>query len=81
MHGFKYGFRSPENVVDEIERDIELCPSILKGEFFFEDDTFTVDKDRAMKICQEILSCDPKITFSVNARVDTADSNKDYVGE
>lgn len=74
MHGMRFRLRSPENVVDEIERDIKLCPQVLKGgEFFFEDDTFTVSKPRAMGICEEILRRNLKITFSVNARVDTAD--------
>jgi len=74
MHGLKFRLRSPGNVVDEMERDIEICPQVLKGgEFFFEDDTFTVDKDRAMAICGEILDRNLKITFSVNSRVDTVD--------
>jgi radical SAM superfamily enzyme YgiQ (UPF0313 family) len=74
MHGLKYRFRSAKNVVDEIERDIELCPQVLKGgEFFFEDDTFTVNKERAVEISREIIKRNLKITFSVNARVDTAD--------
>jgi len=73
MHGLKYRLRSPENVVDELEYDIKLCPQILKGEFFFEDDTFTVNKERAILICEEILRRGLKITFSVNARADTAD--------
>jgi len=74
MHGLKYRFRTPENVVDELEYDIKLCPQVLKGEFFFEDDTFTVEKQRAILICREILKRNLKITFSVNARVDNADS-------
>lgn len=75
MHGMRYRLRSPKNVVDEIEYDIGLCPDVLKGgEFFFEDDTFTVNKTRAMEICEEILRRNLKITFSVNARVDTADA-------
>ncbi len=73
MHGLRYRFRSPKNVVDEIEYDIKLFPQILKGEFFFEDDTFTVNKERAILICEEIMHRDLKITFSVNARVDNAD--------
>ncbi len=74
MHGTKYRLRSAKNVVDEIERDIQLCPRVLKGgEFFFEDDTFTVNKDRAIGICGEILRRNLRITFSVNARVDNAD--------
>jgi len=43
------------------------------GEFFFEDDTFTVDKERAIIICEEILKRNLKITFSVNARADSYD--------
>ncbi|MFH1552847.1 MAG: radical SAM protein [Candidatus Omnitrophota bacterium] len=74
MHGTRYRLRSPKNVIDEIRHDIELCPRVLKGgEFFFEDDTFTVDKERATQICVEILRSGLKITFSVNARVDSAD--------
>ena len=74
MHGYKYRLRTPKNVVDEIEHDIKLCPQVLKGgEFFFEDDTFTVNKPRAMEICEEIMRRNLKIVFSVNARVDTAD--------
>ncbi len=73
MHGLKYRLRSPKNVVDELEYDIRLCPQVLKGEFFFEDDTFTVNKERAILICEEILRRGLKITFSVNGRVDNAD--------
>lgn len=74
MHGTRYRFRSAANVADEIERDIKLCPAVVRtGEFFFEDDTFTVDRERAFGLCDEILSRGLKITFSVNARVDTAD--------
>ncbi|MCX5696559.1 MAG: radical SAM protein [Candidatus Omnitrophica bacterium] len=75
MHGTRYRLRSPENVVDEIEHDIKLCSKVLKGgEFFFEDDTFTVDKTRAVRICEEIMRRGLKITFSVNARADNADA-------
>ncbi len=74
MHGRKIRLRSPERVVDEMEYDIGLCPQVARGgEFFFEDDTFTAVKSNAIAICEEILSRGLKITFSVNARVDTAD--------
>jgi len=73
MHGRKFRFRSPANVVDEIEHDIEICPKVLKGgEFFFEDDTFTVIKKNAIAICDEIIKRNLKIKFSVNGRVDCA---------
>jgi radical SAM superfamily enzyme YgiQ (UPF0313 family) len=74
MHGCAYRLRSPHNVVDEIERDIALCPQVLRGgEFFFEDDTFTVHRDRAIAICEEIMRRGLHITFSVNGRADSSD--------
>ncbi len=74
MHGRKLRVRKPERVVDEMEHDIRLCPQVLKGgEFFFEDDTFTLHKPTAFGICEEILKRGLKVTFSVNARTDTAD--------
>ena len=74
MHGVRYRLRSARNVVDEIEHDIELCPQVARGgEFFFEDDTFTVNKSRAIEICEEIMRRRLTITFSVNSRVDDAD--------
>jgi anaerobic magnesium-protoporphyrin IX monomethyl ester cyclase len=74
MHGRRIRLRSPERVVDEIEYDIDLCPQVVRGgEFFFEDDTFTLVKSNAIAICEEILRRGLKITFSVNARTDTAD--------
>jgi radical SAM superfamily enzyme YgiQ (UPF0313 family) len=74
MHGRKIRLRSPARVVDEIEYDVKLCPQVIRGgEFFFEDDTFTLVKSNATAICEEILRRGLKITFSVNARTDTAD--------
>lgn len=73
MHGFKYRLRSSQNVVDEIEYDIQNWPELKKGEIFFEDDTFTVNKRRAMQICDEILERDLDVTWSVNARADHGD--------
>ncbi|HMQ10560.1 MAG TPA: radical SAM protein [Oligoflexia bacterium] len=74
MHGHKLRLRDPKCVVDEMEWVISICPEVVQGgEFFFEDDTFTLHKPTALGICEEILSRGLKVTFSVNARVDTAD--------
>lgn len=74
MHGRRVRLRSPQAVVDEMERDIKLCPEVVRGgEFFFEDDTFSAVKSNAMAICEEILKRGLRISFSVNARTDTAD--------
>jgi radical SAM superfamily enzyme YgiQ (UPF0313 family) len=74
MHGRRYRLRSPVNVVDEMQYDIEHWPALKKGELFFEDDTFTVNKKRAVEICDEILRRGLKITWSVNARADIYDA-------
>ncbi len=74
MYGHKYRLRSAKNVVDEIEYCLKLFPQLKKGEFFFEDDTFTVNKERALNICEEILHRGLKIIWSANARPDIYDS-------
>lgn len=74
MYGHKYRLRSAKNVVDEIEYCLKLFPHLKRGEFFFEDDTFTVNKERALAICEEILHRGLKITWSANARPDIYDS-------
>ncbi|HEY3354770.1 MAG TPA: radical SAM protein [Polyangia bacterium] len=71
MHGHLHRTRRPAAVVDEIERDIALCPQVLDGgEFFFEDDTFTVRQGYAHALCDEIERRGLRLTFSVNARAD-----------
>lgn len=76
MHGRKVRVRAPERVVDEMEYDLRLCPDVGRsGEFFFEDDTFTLIKSNAAAICEEILRRGLKIRFSVNARADSADED------
>ena len=70
VHGNRYRLRSPGNIVDEMEWVLERWPAMRQGEFFFEDDTFTVDVDRAFAICEEILRRKRNITWSINSRAD-----------
>lgn len=70
MFGNKYRLRSAKNIVDEMEYDLKLFPSLRRGEFFFEDDTFTANKKRAWELCEEILKRNLIITWSANARTD-----------
>lgn len=58
IHGKKFRFRSPKNVVDEIENNIEHCDT---RNFSILDDNFALDKERALKICQEIIKRKLKI--------------------
>ena len=51
--GFGWRARSPKNVVDEIE---SLIRDWGVGEVAFQDDNITLDKDRMMAICDEIIA-------------------------
>jgi radical SAM superfamily enzyme YgiQ (UPF0313 family) len=67
--GKLYRKRSPANVADEIE----ACMKLGIEEFDFQDDTFTIDRNRAMAICDEILARGLKIHWDVRARINTMD--------
>ncbi len=66
----KYRVRSPESVVEELAYVHELYPQkkILIG-----DDTFTLDKKRALKICSLIRKEHLDIDWNCETRVDTID--------
>lgn len=69
MHGHKYRMRSAENVVEELEYIAENFPDIK--EIVFEDDTFTILKDRVIKICELMIEkkLDKRFRWLCNARV------------
>jgi anaerobic magnesium-protoporphyrin IX monomethyl ester cyclase len=67
MHGHKYRLRSVENVVDEFEYIIKNMPSVK--EIVIEDDTFTVNKERTVAICNKLIEKKLKIRWLCNARV------------
>jgi radical SAM superfamily enzyme YgiQ (UPF0313 family) len=73
MHGHSYRVRSEKNVVDEFEYIINNFPDVK--EIVIEDDTFTIDKNRVMRICNLLIerSINKKIKWLCNARV-----NLDY---
>lgn len=62
-------FRSPKNVVDEIE----LCLKMGIKEIWFYDDVFTLDKKRVIKICSEIVKRGLKFRWTAVTRVDLVD--------
>jgi radical SAM superfamily enzyme YgiQ (UPF0313 family) len=68
MNGHVYRKRNCKDVVDELEYIKENFEDL--GEVFFEDDTFTADKENVQAICEEILRRKLKITWSCNARAD-----------
>ncbi len=66
----KWRARSPENVLEEIKL---LVNRYGAKKLKFLDDTFTLDKDRAMKICRLILKENLGIEWACFSRVDTID--------
>jgi anaerobic magnesium-protoporphyrin IX monomethyl ester cyclase len=67
MVGKMFRARSPNNVADELEwlRDVHGA-----GAFSFYDDAFTYDKNRAIKICEEIKKRNIGIPWDCQTRVD-----------
>lgn len=65
----KIRFRSPENVVDEIQ----LCFNQGYKFFIFTDDTFTVNRERTAKICDEILKRKLSIKWNCETRANLID--------
>lgn len=67
--GKKFRARSPVNVVEELEE----CVKMGIREFLFYDDTFTINKQRVLGICDEIVRRKLEIGWDIRARVDTVD--------
>ena len=65
-------FRSVGNVADEIERDISLFGANV---IFFQDETFTIDRKRAIRLCEEFLKreLNKKVEWVCETRVDAVD--------
>ena len=63
--GKTFRARSSKNVVDEIEECIQLGIT----EFNIFDDTFTIDRKRVVKICEEIIARGLNIRWSCRSRV------------
>jgi hopanoid biosynthesis associated radical SAM protein HpnJ len=62
--GHRYRNKSPETVIRELEEGRALFPEVR--EWMFDDDTFTIDRQRAIAIAQGMRRL--KLTWSCNAR-------------
>lgn len=67
--GKKFRARSAGSVVDEMEE----CLKLGIDEILVYDDTFTVDKQRTLDICDEIVNRGLRFVWDIRARVDTVD--------
>jgi radical SAM superfamily enzyme YgiQ (UPF0313 family) len=70
VYGRKFRARSPKNVVDEM---VECTRKFGTKEFFFRDETFTMDKKRALDICRMIRKKKLGINWICASRVNTID--------
>ena len=69
VFGNSYRERSPENVVDEIE----LALSFGYDHIHFADDVFTLNRERVLRICEEIRKRDLHFKWECLGRVDSID--------
>ena len=67
LMGRKYRVRSTANVLDELEW---IQDNLDVKEVFFEDDTFTINKQRVLEFCSQYKERGLYITWACNARVD-----------
>ena len=68
LSGHTYRFRSAESVIEEVKY---LHDTFGVNLFFFTDDTFTVEKERTLQICEEIKKEGLDIEWTCEARVNT----------
>ncbi len=65
--GLTFRPRSPGNICDEIQ---QCYDAYHIREFDFFDSSFTTDKKRVIKICEEIINRKQKILWAIRSRVD-----------
>lgn len=69
LHGRKYRYRSPENVVEELEYIKKEFPKVKA--VVFEDDTFAAIEERVIQICELIIKRNIRLDWFANLRVNT----------
>jgi len=70
MFGRAYRMRSPKNVVDEMQL---IHEKYGVDQVTFYDDAFTVDRERVIKICEELRARKLKLMWDCGTRVDMVD--------
>lgn len=66
----KVRFKSPEIVIKEI---VEVCKRYKTKEFWFWDDSFTINRNRVFELCQKIIEKKLNILWGCTTRVDIVD--------
>lgn len=65
----KVRYRSVENLIKEIEKGYQY----YKGKIDFQDDTFTLDKEKVMEFCEEVMKKELLLEWRCNTRIDRID--------
>lgn len=69
--GGRWAYRTPGNVADELE---ELAATRGVRHVYFSDDLFTLDRERAVGICREIIDRRIDLAWMAETRVDCVDA-------
>lgn len=69
-YGGKWRAKTAEKILDEVEY---LYEKFKIKDFYFFDETFTVDKKRVIDVCNGLVNRGLKIRWACNSRVDTVD--------
>ncbi len=67
LSGHPWRVRSADNMVEEVKRCMQMFPQVK--EFFFDDDTFNIQKARTIELCSKLKPLG--ITWSCTSRVTT----------
>lgn len=70
LTGHKYRKRSVTDVADEFEFIAQELSQVK--EVFIEDDTLAVDENRAIRLAQELIRRDNRLSFTANSRPDVS---------
>lgn len=69
--GKVFRYRNAANIMSELE----TCLDMGIREFFFYDDTFTVNRNRVLDLCEKLIEsgANRRITWDIRSRLDTVD--------
>lgn len=62
-------YRSAKNLLEEIEKVYDNC----QGRIDFQDDTFTLNRERVISFCEGVISKGLKLNWRCNSRIDLVD--------
>ena len=67
----KIRYRSTKNLLEEIKLIYHYCD----GQINFQDDSFTLNKDRVIEFCQAVIREKMKLNWTCNTRIDLVDED------